>query len=150
MADSSLWNVHRLLSELGGGLLGGTLVSSGLLALALATSTRGFFCGLSLLALGTSLFKSSLATLIMGQARRDEAGTISGAMDAMEAVCRVAAPLGGGLLLHEYLEGPPWAGGLLAVCGVLALYEVAPPEHKRALAGRAKPDELAGLEKKGQ
>ena len=44
----------------GGGLFG------------LAASARGFFLGLTLLSLGISLFKTSLSTLVMGQARRDE------------------------------------------------------------------------------
>ena len=87
---------RRLLPELVAGLLGGLLVASGLLALALSATTRGFFLGLTLLSLGASLFKSSLAAIVMGCARRDEAGTISGAMDAMEAVCRVVAPIAGG------------------------------------------------------
>jgi hypothetical protein len=70
----------------------------------------------------------------MGLARRDEAGTISGAVDAMEAVCRVAAPLGGGLLLeHVSIEGPACCGIVSALVGTWALYEVAPAAHKRAL-----------------
>ena len=44
----------------------------GLLSLALAISSRGFFVGLTLLSFGISLFKSSLSTLVMGCARRDE------------------------------------------------------------------------------
>ena len=72
-----------------------------------------------------------LSTIVMGLTRRDEAGTISGAMDAMEAVCRVAAPLIGGFLLqHVSVEGPPAAGCLLAAAGIVAVYVVAPHEGK--------------------
>ena len=125
---------RRLLAELPAGLGGGALVAFGLLSISLARSTRGFFLGLTLLSLGASLFKSALSTLVMGCARRDEAGTISGAMDMMEAVCRVAAPLAGGLLIeHASLEGPQFAGSLLALSGVVLLYEVAPAEHRAAL-----------------
>jgi MFS family permease len=131
---------RRLLTELPAALTGGLLASSGLLAFALSHSPRGFFAGLTLLSLGTSLFKSSLATLVMGCARRDETGTISGAMDAMEAVCRVAAPLTGGILLeHAHLEGPACAGALLAVVGVGTLYEVAPSQQKKMLTGGTPP-----------
>ena len=67
-------------------------------------------------------------------AKRDQAGKISGAMDASEAVCRVAAPLGGGLLLeHASVEGPMAVGVMLALAGAGALYELAPPTHKAAL-----------------
>jgi predicted MFS family arabinose efflux permease len=70
----------------------------------------------------------------MGVARRDEAGTISGAMDMMEAVCRVAAPLAGGVLLeHMALDAPPLVGCVLALAGAATLYEVAPAEHRSAL-----------------
>ena len=107
------------------------LVACGLLCLALSGSEGGFFGGLSLLSLGASLYKSSLSSIVMGCARRDEAGTISGAMDAMEAVCRVAAPLIGGFLLqHVSVEGPPAAGCLLAAAGIVAVYVVAPHEGK--------------------
>ena len=72
--------------------------------------------------------------MIMGCARRDEAGTISGAMDMFEAVCRVVAPLTGGLLLeHVALEGPPLAGSVLALAGAGVLYEVAPEEQRSAM-----------------
>ena len=122
---------RRLVSEVTAALAGGLLVACGLLGLALSLTVRGFFFGLTLLSLGTSLFKSSLATLVMGLARRDEAGTISGAMDAMEAVCRVTAPLLGGVLLeHGSLEGPPAAGCVLAAVGLAAVYAVAPREQK--------------------
>jgi hypothetical protein len=69
--------------------------------------------------------------MIMSCARRDEAGTISGAIDALEACCRVGAPLLGGLLLqHVHRDGPPTAGILLALAGGAALYEVAPVRFK--------------------
>ena len=106
----------------------------GLALIALGSAVRAFLLGLAVLSLGTSLFKSALNTLVMGLARRDEAGTISGAVDAMEAVCRVAAPLGGGLLLeHVSIEGPACCGIVSALVGTWALYEVAPAAHKRAL-----------------
>ena len=63
-----------------------------------------------------------------------QAGTISGAMDMMEAVCRVTAPLVGGILLeHASLEGPPIAGSLLAIAGAAVLYEIAPAEHRATM-----------------
>ena len=128
---------RRLASELPAGLVGALLVASGLLVICAGASIRLFMCGLASLSLGTSLFKSALSTLVMGCARRDEAGTVSGAMDAMEALCRVLAPLAGGMLLeHASVEGPTGVGVLLALSGGLALYEVAPPEHKRALLAR--------------
>jgi hypothetical protein len=126
---------RRLLSELAMGLLGGLAVAFGLLCLAFTPSTNGFFGGLALLSLGASLYKSALASMVMGCARRDESGTISGAMDAMEAVCRVLAPIAGGLLLEHGvagLEGPPLLGACLAVMGVVALYEVAPKRARKA------------------
>ena len=125
---------RRALSELSMGLIGGGLVSFGLLCLALTLSIEGFFAGLGLLSLGASLYKSALASIVMGLARRDEAGTVSGAMDAMEAVCRVAAPIAGGLLLERGvagLEGPPLLGACLAALGVVSLYEVAPKRARR-------------------
>ena len=135
---------HGRLSELAAGLGGGGLVAGGLALVAFGSSANGFLFGLAVLSLGASLFKSALNTLVMGQARRDEAGTISGAADAMEAVCRVAAPLGGGLLL-EYVsnEGPAMVGILLALVGTLALYEVAPAPHKRALIAGKTVEELS-------
>jgi len=125
---------RRILSELPTALGGGVLVAAGLALIALGSAVRAFLLGLAVLSLGTSLFKSALNTLVMGLARRDEAGTISGAVDAMEAVCRVAAPLGGGLLLeHVSIEGPACCGIVSALVGTWALYEVAPAAHKRAL-----------------
>eukprot|EP00900_Chrysochromulina_parva_P026348 jgi/Chrpa1/8347/Chrysochromulina_OHIO_Genome00001912-RA len=125
---------RRVLSELPTALGGGVLVAAGLALIALGSAVRAFLLGLAVLSLGTSLFKSALNTLVMGLARRDEAGTISGAVDAMEAVCRVAAPLGGGLLLeHVSIEGPACCGIVSALVGTWALYEVAPAAHKRAL-----------------
>ena len=125
---------YRLLGELPAGLFGGGLVATGLASLGAAQSPRGFFFGLGLLSLGIELFKSSLSTLIMGLARRDEAGTVSGAMDMMEAACRVAAPLAGGVLLeHVSLAAPPLVGSGFALFGALMLYEVAPSEHRTAL-----------------
>lgn len=125
---------RRILSELPTALGGGVLVAAGLALIALGSAVRAFLLGLAVLSLGTSLFKSALNTLVMGLARRDEAGTISGAVDAMEAVCRVAAPLGGGLLLeHVAIEGPACCGIVSALVGTWALYEVAPAAHKRAL-----------------
>jgi Major Facilitator Superfamily len=125
---------RRILSELPTALGGGVLVAAGLAVIALGSAVRAFLLGLAVLSLGTSLFKSALNTLVMGLARRDEAGTISGAVDAMEAVCRVAAPLGGGLLLeHVSIEGPACCGIVSALVGTWALYEVAPAAHKRAL-----------------
>ena len=69
------------------------------------------------------------------RARRDEAGTISGAMDMMEALCRVGAPLLGGALLEQLsLEASNLTGCALALGGTALLYEVAPAEHRRAIA----------------
>ena len=125
---------RRISSELPTALGGGVLVAAGLALIAFGSAVRAFLLGLAALSLGTSLFKSALNTLVMGLARRDEAGTISGAVDAMEAVCRVAAPLGGGLLLeHVSIEGPACCGIVSALVGTWALYEVAPAAHKRAL-----------------
>ena len=134
---------RRLSSELPTALGGGVLVAAGLALIAFGSAVRAFLLGLAALSLGTSLFKSALNTLVMGLARRDEAGTISGAVDAMEAVCRVAAPLGGGLLLeHVSIEGPACCGIVSALVGTWALYEVAPAAHKRALlAGKVYEDD---------
>ena len=134
---------QRISSELPTALGGGVLVAAGLALIAFGSAVRAFLLGLAALSLGTSLFKSALNTLVMGLARRDEAGTISGAVDAMEAVCRVAAPLGGGLLLeHVSIEGPACCGIVSALVGTWALYEVAPAAHKRALlAGKVYEDE---------
>ena len=134
---------RRISSELPTALGGGVLVAAGLALIAFGSAVRAFLLGLAALSLGTSLFKSALNTLVMGLARRDEAGTISGAVDAMEAVCRVAAPLGGGLLLeHVSIEGPACCGIVSALVGTWALYEVAPAAHKRALlAGKVYEDD---------
>ena len=116
------------------GLVGASAIASGLTLLALSVSVRTFLIGLGVLSLGTSLFKSALSTLIMGAARRDEAGSVSGAMDAAEALCRVAAPIGGGALLEAIgAEGPAMFGTLLALAGGATLFKVAPDAHKRAL-----------------
>ena len=43
-------------------------------------------------------------------------GVVSGAIDAVESFCRVAAPLAGGVLLQSVsLEGPPRAGARCSV-----------------------------------
>jgi len=128
--------LHRmqLLTELPAGLLGALTVATGLAMLAMSHTAKSFMLGLGVLSLGTSLFKSALNTLVMGCARRDEAGVVSGAMDAMEAVCRVTAPLAGGLLIENVsVEGPPYLGVGLALAGAVTLYEVAPAQHKQAL-----------------
>ena len=50
-----------------------------------------------------------------------QAGLLSGALDAAEAVCRVAAPLAGGYLLEGVsIEGPCGAGMVLCIAGALA------------------------------
>ena len=53
----------------------------------------------------------------------------------MEAICRVVAPIAGGMLLEQvYLEGPPLVGSMLALAGAALLYEVAPSEMRRAIS----------------
>ena len=57
----------------------------------------------------------------------------------MEAVCRVAAPLAGGLLIELVgAEAPPAAGAVLCIGGALAFFEAAPAElQTRMLKGEA-------------
>ena len=52
-----------------------------------------YIAGLGVLSLGTALLKSGLNTILMNCAKREDAGLVSGAMDAAEAVCRIVAPL---------------------------------------------------------
>ncbi len=156
---------YKMLGVLPAGLIGGVLVASGLLSLSVAVKTDGFFLGLTLLSLGTALFKSNFNTIVMGVAKQvnsrsttrpkqssplpslltrspsvscwwqHEAGIVSGACDMMEAICRVVAPIAGGMLLEQvYLEGPPLVGSMLALAGAAVLYEVAPSEMRRAIS----------------
>ena len=61
---------YRMLGVLPAGLIGGVLVASGLLSLSVAVKTDGFFLGLTLLSLGTALFKSNFNTIVMGVAKQ--------------------------------------------------------------------------------
>ena len=82
--------------------------------------------------MGVTLCRSAFNTIVINQAAADQTGVVSGAIDAVESFCRVAAPLAGGVLLQSVsLEGPPRAGALLCVCGVAAFLEAAPPTLKK-------------------
>lgn len=147
---------RRLLTrntELRAALLGAVCVSAGLVALSFATQPPAFLRGLALLALGTSIFKSAMNTMTMGMARRDEAGGVSGAVDATEAVCRVAAPLIGGTLLEQAdVDTAPRLGAGLAAAGALALYALAPAQLRKGWGERLGAEEEAAqlAEKKRQ
>ena len=51
----------------------------------------------------------------------------------MEAICRVVAPIAGGMLLEQvYLEGPPLVGSMLALAGAAVLLNFAGDKIDRA------------------
>ena len=56
----------------------------------------------------------------------------------MEAICRVAAPLLGGMLLEQVAdEAPAMFGIVLAMVGTVAVYEAAPSHHKAVVLSGA-------------
>ena len=119
-------------SELPTVLFGGGVAACGLLLVSLAATVRGFLGGLAALTVGVTLCRSAFNTIVINQAAADQTGVVSGAIDAVESFCRVAAPLAGGVLLQSVsLEGPPRAGAVLCVCGVAAFLEAAPPTLKK-------------------
>jgi len=131
---------RRVLTELPMVLWGAGAVGVGLLAMSASTSTRAFSLALALLAVGTALFKSAASAILLNSAAREQAGQMSGASDAAEAVCRVVAPLGGGLLLEHGLEWPARVAVLLCGWGAHAMLEAAPEDLRRKMmASRAVP-----------
>ena len=117
----------ELVTAVGGALIGGV----GLVGMSVAGSARGFAAWMSVQSLGTSAFKSAANTLIANAARRDKAGLVSGGADALEAVCRVIAPIGGGALIEAFgAEAPATAAAAMCALGALALHESAPENGK--------------------
>ena len=90
---------------------------------------------LAALAVGASLFKSAASTLVLNAARRERSGLASGGVDAMEALCRVLAPVGGGVLIEATgVEAPPIAAALTCLVGGALMWTGTPgrPKQKRA------------------
>ena len=101
---------------------------------------RGFLGAIALLSLGVSLFKAGMNTLAINAAPHAQAGLTSGLSDAVEAVCRVGAPIAGGLLLeHAALETAPLCAALTCLAGAVGCLEAAPPELKRQFLQPRKP-----------
>ena len=102
--------------------------------MALGGGVRPFLAAIALLSLGVSAFKAGMNTLLINAAPHAQAGLTSGLSDAVEAVCRVGAPLAGGLLLeHASIEMAPLCAALTGMLGAIACFEAAPPELKRQL-----------------
>ena len=131
---------RQLLRELPAALGGAALVCVATLCMALGQSVRAFLVAIALLSLGVSLFKAAINTIVINAAPHAQAGLTSGLSDAVEALCRSAAPLAGGLLLeHASLEAPPLVATALCAVGALAVYEAAPPELQLQLSRPRKP-----------
>ena len=131
---------RRLVSELPAALCGAGLVGLAGVSMAVGAGVRAFLGSILVLSFGVSLFKAGINTILINAAPHASAGLTSGLSDAVEAVCRVAAPLTGGLLLEQASrEAPPLVATALCVAGGLAVYEAAPGELKRQLLQPSKP-----------
>lgn len=71
--------------------------------------------------------------MLLNCVARDQAGILSGALDAMEAACRVAAPLSGGILLETGAKESPLAFGVvLCILGGVAFNAIPSQKAKKA------------------
>jgi MFS family permease len=85
-----------------------------------ATTAAQLAAALVVLSAGASLVRTSLAALML--ARAADSGAVSGLIDGIESVCRVATPLGGGWLLARH---GAWAPGAASGCmAAIALVEL--------------------------
>jgi len=131
----------RLLGEVNMVFFGSTLSASGLLAAAISATAHGFMLALALVALGSAMFKSAAAALILNASAREQVGSISGAVDALEAACRVCAPLAAGWLLDAvHVEAPVLAAAVLCMLGAIVVLEAPPMPTSSTLAPRSKPE----------
>tara|TARA_B100000524_G_scaffold223427_2_gene118003 strand:+ start:33 stop:686 length:654 start_codon:yes stop_codon:yes gene_type:complete len=126
---------RRLLSERSMTAIGAAAAALGLTGTAIVSTSKGFLTALAALAVGASLFKSAASTLVLNAARRERSGLASGGVDAMEALCRVLAPVGGGVLIEATgVEAPPIAAALTCLVGGALMWTGTPgrPKQKRA------------------
>lgn len=108
-----------------------------------ARSTGALVAALVAVSAGASLLRTSLSTLMVNLVPTEDAGTVFGMVDAIESVCRVCAPLLGGLLLKQHgAWAPGAAGGALAVIALVELL-VTEPMRLRTPSTSAPPGERA-------
>ena len=111
-------------------------VPAGCLALSLASisvmaqgAKTEFYVGIALMGAGTAMSSSAINSLISDLAKREESGSVSGAMDVVQSICRVGAPLVGGLLQQYGALSAPWAAGaVLSAIGAAILLRLSEPE----------------------
>jgi DHA1 family tetracycline resistance protein-like MFS transporter len=71
--------------------------------------------------LGDGLFQPSINAIISNAAPGDAQGLVQGANQSQQALARMLGPLLAAVLSPLSLSAPYWAGGLIAVAGVVLL-----------------------------
>lgn len=118
----------RLLDVRSTALLGLVVAACSLPLCGAVHSVRALVGCLVVVSAGASLLRTALSTLMVNAVRRQDSGMVSGVIDSIESVCRVAAPLAGGMLLkHQGAWAPGAVGGCLAFIGAVELLTSAAP-----------------------
>ena len=114
-------------------VFGALLSALSLVALGAAPSATLFVAAIAPLSLGSALYKTAVTAILTQSVPPHDAGRLSGAVDAMNSVCRVVAPAIGGLLMEYAFDAAPFVlGGACSAVGALALALVVP---RRGAAG---------------
>ena len=122
-------------------LFGAALSALSLVALGVAPSLPLFVAAIAPLSLGSSLYKTAVDGILTQSVPPHDAGRLSGAVDGMGSLCRIAAPLIAGLSMEYAFNAAPFVlGGALSALGAVALAVVVPrvaPTGRGRKSGRS-------------